>query len=313
MRIVNTIILVAVAFSPAFGDDAVQLTTDPSNDYSPSWSPDGSRIAYDSYVGGNYDIYTIPSTGGIPTRITTDTDSDSAPEWSPDNSTILYRSGGAVPELYKIPATGGTRVRFTYDGNSNNSPSWSSDDTKIAYFGNSVKNGAQADDAIFWVPADDGTVGPYPIVTYMDNNSPDWHPNGSNKIICSRNAWGGTYDIWWIDLSSDGDRITTEDSRDIHPAYSPYGEYVAFASDMGGNRDIWIIPATGGTPIQVTDYPGDDVWPTWSPSGDKIAFMSGRSGNSDIWVIDVSGLVNVESASLGEIKAHYATEEMKGK
>ncbi|MCP4231033.1 MAG: hypothetical protein GY771_12920 [bacterium] len=312
MRVINTIILVALTVSPTHGDDAVRLTFDPGFDIWPSWAPDGSRIAFESSRSGGYDIYTIPATGGTPTRITTHSDSDVEPEWSPDSSIILYYSVGSIHELYKIPSTGGTRVRFTYDGNSNNGPSWSKDDTKIAYFGNSVKNGAQADSGIYWVPADDGTVGPYTIVDYMDNKYPDWHPNNSNKIICSRNAWGGTYDIWWIGLTGEGGRSTTGDSRDIHCAYSPYGEYVAFASDRSGNMDIWVIPATGGTAIQVTDDPGYDQMPTWSPDGTKIAFGSSRSG-SDIWVIDVSGLVNIESASLGEIKAHFATDEMKGK
>ncbi|MCP4231034.1 MAG: hypothetical protein GY771_12925 [bacterium] len=313
MKIVRTILIFAVAVSPAYGDDAVQLTTDPADDRWHSWSPDGTNIAFSSDRFGDFDIYTIPATGGTVTRITTQTSWDTYPEWSPDGSIIVY-DRDPPQELYKIPSSGGTPTRFTYNDYTNHSPTWSYDDTKIAFHGYYAKGGGkQGDDSIFWVPADDGSAGPYLIITGWDNRRPEWAPNSSDKIAFSRDPGDNLNQIWVKILGGAAYEVTDDSYDNYKPSWSPGGQYLAYGSDRSGNDDIWIIPATGGTPIQVTDDVANDFHPDWSPNGDKIAFTSGRSGSYDIWVIDVSGLVNVESASLGEIKAHYATEEMKGK
>ena len=79
---------------------------------------------------------------------------------------------------------------------------------------------------------------------------------------------------------------------------------IAFRSDRGGNRDIWVIPAAGGTAVQITTHPDRDYRPTWSPDGTRIAFQSERSGNDDIWVINV-GMTPVEPTTWGRIKASF--------
>ena len=61
---------------PAGGGRAMQLTTSPSYDTQPVWSPDGQTIAFASDRNGNFDIYTVPAEGGVAQRITT----NSAPE-----------------------------------------------------------------------------------------------------------------------------------------------------------------------------------------------------------------------------------------
>ncbi|MCP4231449.1 MAG: hypothetical protein GY771_15055 [bacterium] len=297
-----------------FADDAVQITTHPAYDRYAAWSPDDTTIAFTSDRTTVADIYTIPATGGTATRLTYHSSSDTYPEWSPDGNTIVYfRTAGE--ELWKIPSTGGTPTRFTYNSVFDFCPSWSSDDTKITCHGYYAKSGgnAQNKNDIFWVPADDGSAGPYLIITGWDNRRPEWAPNSSDKIAFSRDPGDNINQIWVKTLGGAAYAVTDDSYDNYKPSWSPGGQYLAYGSDRSGNDDIWIIPATGGTPIQVTDDAANDFHPDWSPNGDKIAFTSGRSGSYDIWVIDVSGLVNVKSASLGEIKAHYATDEMKRK
>jgi Tol biopolymer transport system component len=69
-----------------------QVTTDPADDRTPSWSPDGTTLAFGSVRGGNFDIWTIPATGGAATRITTDPAYDGTPSWSPDGTTLALDS-----------------------------------------------------------------------------------------------------------------------------------------------------------------------------------------------------------------------------
>ena len=84
-------------------------------------------------------------------------------------------------------------------------------------------------------------------------------------------------------------RITTNAAVDREPAWSPDGTQIAFTSYRGGNADIWVIPATGGTATQITTDPADDYLPTWSPDGSQIAFGSWRDGTDGIWVIPATG------------------------
>lgn len=53
--------------------------------------------------------------------------------------------------------------------------------------------------------------------------------------------------------------------------------------------DIWIMPKTGGTAIQVTHSPGEESWPRFSPDGKYIAYTANYNGNQDIYVIPVLG------------------------
>jgi len=53
--------------------------------------------------------------------------------------------------------------------------------------------------------------------------------------------------------------------------------------------DIWVMPKTGGTAIQVTHSPGEESWPRFSPDSKFIAFTANYNGNEDVYVIPVLG------------------------
>jgi tricorn protease len=53
--------------------------------------------------------------------------------------------------------------------------------------------------------------------------------------------------------------------------------------------DIWIMPKTGGTAIQVTHSPGEESWPRFSPDGNLIAYTASYNGNADVYVIPAEG------------------------
>jgi dipeptidyl aminopeptidase/acylaminoacyl peptidase len=93
--------------------------------------------------------------------------------------------------------------------------------------------------------------------------------------------------------------ITFEDLMKIQqisdPQVSPDGRSIAYvqtAVDMEANKKIghiWLIPATGGEPRQLTRGEGSDNRPRWSPDGHSIAFISTRGGKSQVWTISVHG------------------------
>lgn len=74
------------------------------------------------------------------------------------------------------------------------------------------------------------------------------------------------------------------------PVLSPDGAYLAYASDVGGNIDIYVAPTAGGEPVRITSEPGVDARPLWSADGAYLAFKSDRNLNRmALWVIAMDG------------------------
>jgi len=63
---------------------------------------------------------------------------------------------------------------------------------------------------------------------------------------------------------------------DQSPSWSPDSREIAYTSDRGGHRNVWVVPADGGDPRQVTDDAAEDYFPVWSPDGNDLIFSSGQ-------------------------------------
>jgi Tol biopolymer transport system component/predicted Ser/Thr protein kinase len=84
-------------------------------------------------------------------------------------------------------------------------------------------------------------------------------------------------------------QVTSGDAWESEPSLSPDGGRIAYASDVSGNRDIYIIDAGGGNPLQLTKDPSADCYPAWFPDGSSLAFESDRGGETSIWKIGQLG------------------------
>ncbi len=95
----------------ADGSGVTRLTDNDAWDWSPSWSPDGRRIAFDPNRDGNAEIYVMNADGSGVTRLTYNGADDFTPAWSPDGRRIAfasYRDGKS--EIYVMDASGVTRL-----------------------------------------------------------------------------------------------------------------------------------------------------------------------------------------------------------
>ncbi|MEZ4588621.1 MAG: S9 family peptidase [Gemmatimonadales bacterium] len=76
---------------------------------------------------------------------------------------------------------------------------------------------------------------------------------------------------------------------------SPDGSKVAYVVTVPvvdkneHDSDVWLVPAAGGEPIQLTNSPKGDQSPRWSPDGRRIAFVSMRDGPPNIYLLDLRG------------------------
>ena len=136
----------------ANGSNQVRLTDNEAEDVEPTWSPDGSRIAFTSSRDGSSDIYVAAADGSGQRRLTTDPAPDEGPAWSPDGSIILFTSyrDGADPlslgqgnaEIFTVTPDGAGPTNLTHDPDWEGYPAWSPDGERIAF---SINNGVEFD------------------------------------------------------------------------------------------------------------------------------------------------------------------------
>ncbi|MGA2345616.1 MAG: hypothetical protein ABSF93_06390, partial [Candidatus Sulfotelmatobacter sp.] len=71
------------------------------------------------------------------------------------------------------------------------------------------------------------------------------------------------------------------------PTWSPDGKRIAFISNMSGRNNLWLVPAEGGWPVQLTISDQRQTAPAWSPDGKWIAYQSDYDGDEqwDIFLV----------------------------
>jgi Tol biopolymer transport system component len=72
-------------------------------------------------------------------------------------------------------------------------------------------------------------------------------------------------------------------------AWSPDGRRLAFAREVSGNWDIYVMNGDGSGVMRLTSHAADDRYPAWSPDGARLAFQSDRDGNEEVYILTVAG------------------------
>jgi Tol biopolymer transport system component len=264
------------------------------------------RIAFASNRDGDYDIYTVSSTGtevGLFQR-TNNPAFDTEPAYSPDGSKIAFQSDRSGNwDIYTVNSTGAPNLtRITNNPNIDRDPNWSPDGSRIVF--SSTRSGQER----IWTVSSTGTeVGPDQVTDApFPSRRPAYAPNG-NRIVfqMESNAFAPVpnWNIWTRSLSAVAgqgyERITRHPEDDEEPAYSPDGTRIAFASSRlqpPGVQHVQIYTTDpSGTErdlVRITNAflpsPQIDEKPAFSPNGQRIVFDSNRSGNYDIWIVNCS-------------------------
>jgi dipeptidyl aminopeptidase/acylaminoacyl peptidase len=223
----------------------------------PTWSPDGTRLAFISNRGGNTDLWVTAAAGdrGGTVQLTNDAATESDPQWSPDGKSIALatkRPGEdfMATALFLIPAAGGSTVRLTPpDATDNFAPRWSPDGQRLAFL--SDRSGY----VHVWTMRPDGTdprefdTGPFDAMSPYWTVQPVWSPDGRH-ILISVNT-DGQFRLVSIDAATG--RIETVGGEPGHyheVGWRPDGSLVYSYENAWSPPDLYVKPAGSSVPAR---------------------------------------------------------------
>ncbi|HLX92511.1 MAG TPA: hypothetical protein VKR32_12560 [Puia sp.] len=117
-----------------------------------------------------------------------------------------------------------------------------------------------------------------------------WSPDGS-QLVFSKKGHDRTQICAINKDGSQFTRLTSDDTDNFEPSFSPNGQKIIFISQATGNapRQVYTMNKDGSNPINLTKSLVNEFDPRWSPKGDKIAIHSDRDGTAQIYLMDTDG------------------------
>ena len=263
-------------------------------DGTPQWSPDGSRIMFESSVG-KPGLWAISPAGGAPSLLFVGNDIQT-PKWSPDGKQIAYMSAtSGSPELWLWSAASGTAKQFTKLGARINSFNWSPDGRWIAF---SADRYGSFD--IWKVAIPDGRI--YRLTAESHYSTyPSWTPDSKNIVFIRTDDLWVDHDILVISADGGAARLLVHDSGWFDygtiwtngtfgfPQVSPDGGTVLFRSYRNDWVNYWTVGMAGTNPKPLAPEQADQSDARWSPDGKSVAYVSNHNGTLDLRVVDTNG------------------------
>jgi Tol biopolymer transport system component len=235
----------------------------------PTWSPDGSQIAYYSYLSDkDWVIKVINVDGGDPRQLTDNGICDGAPHWSPEGSQIAYSSdadcAGDHREIYVMNADGSEQQNLTRDPADDFGSSWSPDSQQIVF--TSDRDGNLEIYVLDVARAEQRVGDPQRLTDNLAQDyMPAWSPDGTQIAFVSHRD--GNDEIYLMDMDGGNvQRLTNDNADDWFPTWSLDGTQLLFNSKRdGGDLDVYVMNRDGTNVRRLTDSPGQDFNAVWQP------------------------------------------------
>ncbi len=225
---------------------------------SPTWSPDGTKLAYVSFEAKKPVVYVHDLASGRRHVAANFKGSNSAPAWSPDGkqlAVVLTKDGSS--QLYLLNADGSGVTRIATSAGIDTEPQFSPDGQAI-YF-TSDRGGSPQ---IYSIPAAGGDA---QRITFEGNYNvtPRPSPDGKSLAYISRNS--GRFQLTLMDLASKQTQILTDSAKDESPSFAPNGRMIIYATEIGGRGVLAAVSSDGRVKQRLSVQAANVREPSWGP------------------------------------------------